>query len=687
MSLDPVLDPADLALSRLERVRPKAGGGWIARCPAHDDRANSLSIDLNGSRDVLLKCFAGCPTDDVVKAMNLTMAALFATSGAGPRSSPRSSLVGDAANLKPQIVATYDYADSQGALLYQVVRYEPKDFRQRRPDGKGGWIWRMKDVPLLLYRRPQITGREAVLVVGGEKDADALWALGLPATTNSGGETKWGEVHTQQLTAAGVSRVVIIPDNDETGRKHADLVARSCTAAGITVRVLELPDVPAKGDVSDYLQSHSREDLIGLLKAAPAWVPPANEPDSPTAAAGPVVVCMADVQPEAIAWVWPQRLARGKLTLLLGDPGVGKSTLTLDLIARITQGSAWPDGGSAPAGNVVLLACEDGLADTVRPRLDRQGANPRRVLALQAVRDEHGQERHFSLERDLLQLRAVIDQHAPVALVIDPVSAYFGTERDSYKDTEVRAVLSPLVLLAEQTGTAIWGLVHPTKASQQKSLYRVMGSQGFAATARIVLGAGKDPQDERRCFLMGIKENICRRAATLAYEIGMDERLVWSTDPVHGITADSVMSGQAVMPDEDRDEAADFLRELLADGPLSTSDVERAGKGSGWSMPQLRRAQKRAGVRPEKLGFRGGWHWRLEADHAPKMAAEDDGNPPKMTLSREGVIFGENVAVSPLDSIPFSKITAPSSSASSSVSSSEAPSSSDAASDPDWGEV
>lgn len=309
----------------------------------------------------------------------------------------------------------------------------------------------------------------------------------------------------------------------------------------------------------------------------------------------------------------------------------------------------------------------------------RQGADRRHVFVLQNARTDDGGERHFSLDRDLQQLRVAVERYRPVILAIDPVSAYFGTDRDSYKDPEVRAVLAPLCSLAEETGTAILGLIHPTKASSQKALYRVMGSQAFAATARIVLGAGKDPQDETRRYLMPIKENICAPSATLAYAFDGDRRLTWEAGPVMGVTVDSIMSGSAVLADEERDDAASFLRELLSDGPMPQPEVAKAGTGQGWSMSQLRRAQKRAGAKPEKSGFRGGWIWQLIEKDRPKMTADDAPKPPKVTQMGEGVIFGENVPVSPLDATVFPKITG----VSSSVSSSGA----DSSTGDGWGEV
>jgi putative DNA primase/helicase len=177
-------------------------------------------------------------------------------------------------------VAHYDYRDESGTLLYQVVRFEPKDFRPRRPDGNGGWTWNLNDVRRVPYRLPDLAGRDSVLVVEGEKDAEAAAALGFAATCNVGGAGKWRDDYTRQLVAAGVRRVWVVPDNDAPGRAHADSVVRSCRAAQIDARVVWLPDVPEKGDLSDYLKERGKDDLDALLAAPSSPFPGAAKDDN-----------------------------------------------------------------------------------------------------------------------------------------------------------------------------------------------------------------------------------------------------------------------------------------------------------------------------------------------------------------------------------------------------------------------
>ena len=146
-----------------------------------------------------------------------------------------------------RLQAIYDYEDGERALVRQVLRYAPKTFKQRRPDGAGGWIWSIAGIPDTLYQQPRLKHHARIFVVEGEKDADRLWSLDLPATTNAGGAGKWREAHRQQLVTAGVKSITILPDHDEAGWRHANAVADSCHQAGLAVTVLELPGCPRRG--------------------------------------------------------------------------------------------------------------------------------------------------------------------------------------------------------------------------------------------------------------------------------------------------------------------------------------------------------------------------------------------------------------------------------------------------------
>jgi putative DNA primase/helicase len=247
----------DRVLQRLTGVK-QIPTGWMARCPAHDDKNPSLHISEHPDLSVGLHCYAGCEKSALLTALGLTFADLFSPP-------PNEKFV----------EKTYDYCTIDGTLLYQAIRYWPKEFKQRRPDGKGGWIeghgcmlpLKGKHVP---YRLPDLKGHNVVVVVEGEKDADRLWALGIPATTNVGGATCWTASDSKWLAKAGVNRVVIIPDNDEAGHKRIEIVGRSVKLVQIATSVIELPNLGPGEDVSDWLiNGGSKEDLQNLIAAKP----------------------------------------------------------------------------------------------------------------------------------------------------------------------------------------------------------------------------------------------------------------------------------------------------------------------------------------------------------------------------------------------------------------------------------
>jgi hypothetical protein len=238
----------DSLLQLLKGVRSNASG-FKAKCPAHLDRNPSLSVRETNGR-ILVKCFAGCATNDVCTALGIEVADLF--SDDRPRK---------------RIVAEYSYGDEHGKLLYQNIRYDPKDFRLRRPNGKGGWTWTLGDVRRVLYRLPEVLGAEEVLIVEGEKDADAGQALGLTATT-SGATGSWKEEFSVQLQG---KIVTIIADADVPGRKHAHKIAQSLFGRVESLKVLELR---GGKDLSDWVQrGGTAEDLVDLIQRTPEWRP------------------------------------------------------------------------------------------------------------------------------------------------------------------------------------------------------------------------------------------------------------------------------------------------------------------------------------------------------------------------------------------------------------------------------
>lgn len=235
---------------------------FLARCPAHDDKHPSLAVTVQTDGKILLCCRSQhCTSENIVAAVGLTMADLFPPKPKESGSSPR-------------IVATYDYTDENGKRVFQVVRSEPKTFRVRHQVG-GGWIWNLEGVQRVLYRLQDVTAAlqhgETIFITEGEKDADNLRKLGIVATCNPGGAGKWRTEYTGSLKGANI---VIVPDNDDPGRTHADRVGRLLQGVAASVRVLGLPNLPPKGDVSDWIDAGgTKEEFRRMTQAAPLFEP------------------------------------------------------------------------------------------------------------------------------------------------------------------------------------------------------------------------------------------------------------------------------------------------------------------------------------------------------------------------------------------------------------------------------
>jgi len=226
-------------LSLLKSVKETGKGQWLALCPSHHDTKPSLSIKETDGK-ILLKCFGGCGLADILRSLGLEFGDLFLVDGNKPPAQAR------------KIVATYDYQNADGNLISQVVRYEPKAFAQRRPDGKGGWLWNLSGVKPVLYHLPEIiktNSTDTIYVVEGEGCADALWSVGLIATTSPGGAGNWRPEYSKYFNDR---RLVIIPDNDPEGLRYARAVATSSRGLAREMRAIILPNLPPKGDIVDW---------------------------------------------------------------------------------------------------------------------------------------------------------------------------------------------------------------------------------------------------------------------------------------------------------------------------------------------------------------------------------------------------------------------------------------------------
>jgi hypothetical protein len=331
--------PMDVVLERLEGVREN-GSGFVARCPVQGhgkgrgDREPSLSVSEGDEGKVLLHCHAGCAVEDIIAGVGLSMKDLFEP--------PEQN-----GSTRKKVTAIYDYLDEAGNMLHQTVRYEPKDFRQRCPNGNGGWITRgvFKGIRPVLYRLPEVlkTAQEGgtVWVFEGEEDVHVAEQHGLVATTNPMGAGKWRDHYSDFVAGANV---VVVPDNDKPGKEHARKVAESARDKAASVKLVELPGLSEGGDFRDWMRNGGTKEELRRLAAETPEVSPSLPPiqnDSDTPRAGPGFVSFgsmerpSDERPFVVKHLVPQRFP----TIIFGDGGTAKSLLGASLILDIARGA------------------------------------------------------------------------------------------------------------------------------------------------------------------------------------------------------------------------------------------------------------------------------------------------------------------------------------------------------------
>ena len=433
--------------------------------------------------------------------------------------------------------------------------------------------------------------------------------------------------------------MIIIPDKDRAGEANCKLQADALWGVASRDRVLRLPGLAEKEDPFDWIEHGGTAEKLWDLVETEARRMEAQSGANGKITEGSMLVyrCASEVDLEPIVWLWPGRIAKGKHTCIAGDPGTGKSQVAIAIIAAITRDGEWPCGeGHAPQGSAILLSAEDGAGDTILPRLHAAGADCGRVYVVDAVREQNGDERTFSLKTDVAVLEKMIDEIDDVVLVvIDTINSYLG-KTDSHKNAEVRQVLDPLSKMAERKRVAVVSITHFSKGgsnSTNKALHRFLGSIGFVGSPRAAFATFEDPDDPDRRLFLHAKNNLAPPPPGLAYRLeqtivggpGKDivaSRVKWelnhvSTTANEALAADAASGSDKGFPRED---AKDFLQQMLAGGPADVEPVNKQAKSLGISERTLRRARRDLNVIATKGDFAGGWSLSLPPQPRPPHA-------------------------------------------------------------------
>lgn len=429
------------------------------------------------------------------------------------------------------------------------------------------------------------------------------------------------------------AEIVVLADLDKKTGEPDSYAVRAAECLGGTLAVPRFGEGPApdRKDFNDMARVHGLDAVQTAINAA-ELLARVESPGSKTSSKPKTTVTLTQastIPPEAVSWLWEGYLARGKVHILGGKPAAGKTTLAIAMAATVTTGGTWPDGTCCEPGNVVIWSGEDDPADTLVPRLIAADANLDRVHFVSGT-IEDSESIPFDPARHLPALsNAMAGLENVRLLIVDPVvSAVAG---DSYKNAEVRRALQPLADLGASAHCVVLGITHFTKGTGGRDpVERITGSLAFGALARVVLVAAKSEEDAPdadvasagRRLMMRAKSNIGPEGNGFEYGLAQREladfpgiitsAVQWGA-AVNG-TARELLAEVEATDGADGDsvsEAAEWLQDLLAAGPIPAPKIKAAAPDAGHSWATVRRAQKRLGVKPRKQGMTGGWAWEL----------------------------------------------------------------------------
>jgi len=457
-------------------------GGFVAHCPSHNDKTPSLSITEGQDGRILMKCFAGCTIEKICADMQIKVSDLF-VKPLPPQQLPSAP--------QRKIVATYDYVDADNKLLFQVCRYEPKDFRQRRPNPQNPetWLWNMQGVERVLYRLPQVLAAinegKQIFICEGEKAVHAAESIGLVATC-SGGASKWQDNYTKTLAGANV---IILPDNDDPGRKHAKLVAKEISTVVKSIRIIELPNLPEKGDIHDFVEAHDAQEPQAIKDEILKLLEPKEKEIFE-------IWKLSDIQnyvPDPTNFLagngW---LRRGAGTLLTGGTGIGKSILAEQISLNIAAGVNILGCVSVKQPYRVLHVQAENDEDTIKRDIESIIKNVEPQMLPETVEETFRICHIYGLTDTefALWLRHQCEKFKPDLLTIDPYQAYVPSNMDINSAACFLSWIRPINEIIRDFNCALMLVTHTPKPrdregwTSRESVYMAVGSSAIANWAR-----------------------------------------------------------------------------------------------------------------------------------------------------------------------------------------------------------
>lgn len=611
----------DDLLRRLENVH-----GGSARCPAHDDSSNSLSVSTGEEGRIILKCHAGCSTAEICAALGIKISDLFAEPLPAREKPP---------NSKRRIVARYDYYDLTGVLLYQKTRWVDetgkKSFTWSHKNRSGHWQNGRGGADPILYNVQATKESAHIYLVEGEKDVETMSRMHFPAVSSpDGAASDWLPQFTEPLIG---KQVTIIQDNDSAGKKFAQRVAYELHGKATSVKILDLTaewlDLKEHGDITDVLEAEpgGAESVILRLQALETVTPEYTPTEQPPEAAAEIdpeddafFQCFRDLddfEEEEATWLVPGWIPEGQITLLAADGGIGKTTLWCNIISALSSGRSCildpPEIERKPM-RVAFLTTEDSVRKKLKKKLRLAGADLRNITTPDFLADKTGLLRDFKFGTEKMAM--FVRRFRPKLCIFDPVQGFIPPDINMGSRNAMRDCMAPLISLGEECGTTFLVICHTNKRKGASGRDRIADSADLWDVSRSVLMAGYT-EDQGVRYLSNEKNNYSQLQETLLFTIDEDgqphtEGTTWKRDREY------MQDIAAAKSTPKRDDCKEFLRQLLEDndGSMKSRDFEDRAKECGYSYHTIRRAKdelKASGaVRYRNVGFGREKQWIIE---------------------------------------------------------------------------
>ena len=593
-------------LDKLDGVTYVEPNKYMACCPVHEDKVPSMSVtvkDVKGTEKILLKCFAGCRTEDILEELGLTPQDLIVN----PTAQQDFAGVGRTAfqpvkEGRGVAAARYSYTDEKGALLAQKTRWEKtvdgkrvKTFTWGHQEGNR---WKPgRNGMAVPYRLPGLVKAETVFLCEGEKDVDNLTAQGLAATCSPDGAgtgSKWRDSYTPYFAG---KTVYILQDNDDVGKKFAQLEAEKLFPVAKEVKVLDLrelwPELPEKGDISDVMEhmgaAEALAQLLELAERAPGWESLPPEKDGFLSS----FHTLAEFAEEEVSWLVEGWLPEGQITLLAADGGTGKTTLWCNLIAALSSGKPClldPPGTERTPMRVAFFSTEDSVTKKLKRQLRESGANQDNVITLDFSSGGGTALRELKLGSD--RLRELIAYFRPALCVFDPIQGFLPHGMNMGSRNEMRECMAPLIALGEEFGTTFLVVCHTNKRMGAADRSRLADSADLWDVARSVLMMGTTEEPGQR-YLSNEKNNYADRQETLLLSFEAGGKLVktgttWKRD------REFMQEATVRRSAPQREECKAYILQKLeeAGNTLPSKELEQLVKQAGYSGSTLKRAKE-----------------------------------------------------------------------------------------------